>query len=285
LGGVAQWGQPGLTEQQALGLIARSPELIEVILRSPNLGNLSAASLEALDRLALRVFEVKKEHLDLIFKRLSESSTQTIESFSNLLGDLRLNQVSLLSDLVYQKLKTLDLLETVTRDVKSTESAVHRIIERNSWILGKGFEIVRSDKPLATYLDTKVRDDPGTLKRRDLIVKRVPNSNDVVIVELKAPGIRLGAANIGQVLEYKAIVKRHRPNIGQIHCFLFGYEKGDTFTKSSDVEIQSFGELIANLRDEYREYSELLEEGRQEEASVSLGEMAKDLDYDDEASF
>jgi hypothetical protein len=261
----AGWS-PVLSDHQIVASAAKNPELIEAILASPNLGKFSGASLEALDRLATRVFEVKKENLDLIFRRLVESSTHALQSFSNLLNDLHLNEVSLLSGLVYQKLKVIDLLEDLVIDIASSESAVHGVFKNNPWLLGKGFEIVQSDRPLADYLERKIKDDPDMLKRPDLIVKRVPHSNDVLIVELKAPGIKLKADHIGQVLTYNALIKKHRPNVGAIHCFLLGYEKSDTFSESRDVQIKTFGELITQLRDEYHEYAEVLREKREEVA-------------------
>lgn len=269
-------------DQQIVELAARTPELVEAILSSPNLGKFSGASWEALDRLATRVFEVKKENLDLIFRRLAESSTQSLQGFSGLLSDLRLNQVSLLSGLVYQKIKIIDLLEKTVTNTGSSEFAVHTILESNPWILGKRFEIVQSDKPLADYLQRNVKEDPGMRKRPDLIIKRVPHSDEVMIIELKAPGIKLKAEHIGQVLTYKALIKRHRPNVGTIHCFLLGYEKSDTFAESSDVQITTFGELISELRDEFREYSEVLQERRQD-VTESVGVLMGN--HEDEPPF
>ncbi|MGH7869139.1 MAG: hypothetical protein ACREP9_16260, partial [Candidatus Dormibacteraceae bacterium] len=202
--------------------------------------------------------------VELIFQRLAESSSEALHTFSHLLGDLRLNQVSLLSGLVYQKLKVLDLFEKVITDPGSSEEAVHAIYENNPWMLGRGLEVVQSDKPLANYLAANVKDIPELRRRPDLIVGRIPHSEGVILVELKAPGIKLKADHIGQVLTYKALIKRHRPNVGRIDCFLYGYEKSDTFAESNDVTIRTFGELIAELRDEYREYSEALEIGKRE---------------------
>jgi len=82
--------------------------------------------------------------------------------------------------------------------------------------------------------------------------------------------------HIGQVLTYKALVKKHRPNAGVIHCFLFGYEKSGTFFESSDVQIRTFGELITQLRDEYHEYAEVLRERREEVAIPTEIEIEDD---------
>ena len=266
---VAQWANPILVNSQNIGqLVNEHPELIEVVLSAPNIAKLSEASLEALDRLAVRVFEVKRETIDIILKRLAESSIRAISDFASLLKDLRLSQVSMLSSLVYQKLRIIDLLEEVTSNTSNNEDAVHKIFENNGWLLGKSFEIVQSDKSLATYLMKNIKENPETGKRPDLIVKRIPYIEEVVLVELKAPGVKLVANHIGQVLEYKAIIQRDRPNIKEIHCFLLGYEKSPTFVLSKDVDIKTFTELISELRDEYREYAKVLEIGKEEQITL-----------------
>jgi hypothetical protein len=89
----------------------------------------------------------------------------------------------------------------------------------------------------------------------------VPYTQDIVIIELKAPGIKLKAEHIGQVLTYKALIQRHKPNTKNIHCFVYGYEKDTTFTLSNDATIKTFSELISELRDEYKEYQKVLEIG------------------------
>ncbi len=169
----------------------------------------------------------------------------------------------MMASLIYQKLKIIDILEKIVSDPERLERDVHGILEQNPWILGRSYEIVQSDKPLTEYLKTNLKDDPETGKRPDLIIKVVPYREDIVIVELKAPGVKLKAMHIGQVLEYKALIERNKPNLNSIKCFIFGYEKDTTFTKSSDVEIKTFSEIISELRTEYKEYQKVLEIGKE----------------------
>ena len=84
-----------------------------------------------------------------------------------------------------------------------------------------------------------------------------------MIIELKKPGIKLKAKHIGQVLEYKALVEKHKPNVKSINCFLFGYEKDNTFTNSKDAVIKTFSELVTELRQEYKEYQKVLDVGNE----------------------
>jgi NAD(P)H-nitrite reductase large subunit len=81
-----------------------------------------------------------------------------------------------------------------------------------------------------------------------------------VLIELKGPGIPLKAKHIGQVLEYKALIQKNKPNVKNIHCFVFGYEKDQSFMLSRDAEMKTFSELVAELRAEYREYKKIIDQ-------------------------
>jgi hypothetical protein len=262
----SEWQQAiPIVDQAALSsLIANHPDLFEKVLSNPNILNLSESSLESLDRIAIKIYEVKAERIDLIFKELSKASGEDLTRFSSLLEDLRLNQVWMMASLVHQKLKVIDLLESTCGNTNKVERDVHDIFDKNPWLVGH--EIVQSDKPLSTYLAMHAPMDPDLKKRPDLIIKAVPNAPDIVLVELKAPGVPLKAKHVGQVLEYKALIQRNKPNVGTIHCFVFGYEKDQTFVLSKDVEMHTFSELVAKLRAEYREYLKIVETGKEVES-------------------
>jgi hypothetical protein len=242
-------------------LIEKDPDVFEKVLTSPNILKLSSASFESLDRIAIKIYEVKAEKIDLILKKISETTAVDLEKFSALLNDLRLNQISMMTSLVYQKLKIIDLLEKIIVNPMNKEADVHRVFESNPWLLGRNFDIVSSDKPLSEYLNANLKDNPETRRRPDIIAKTVPYTQDIIIIELKAPGIKLKAEHIGQVLTYKALVQRYKPNTKNIHCFVYGYEKDTTFTLSNDATIKTFSELITKLRNEYKEYQKILEIG------------------------
>jgi hypothetical protein len=248
-------------------LLEKDPDVFEKILANPNILKLSDSSFESLDRIAVKIYEIKAEKIDLIFKKISETTSADLDKFSTLLNDLRLNQVSMMTALVYQKLKIIDLLEKIIISPTSREADVHRVFENYPWLLGRNFDIISSDKPLSEYLNTNLRDDPETRKRPDIIAKVDPYTQDVIIIELKAPGIKLKAEHIGQVLTYKALIERHKPNTKNIHCFIYGYEKDTTFTLSNDTVIKTFSELISELRNEYKEYQKVLEMGNELEIS------------------
>jgi hypothetical protein len=257
---------PSVNQEALTILISQNPDLFEKVLSNPNIVKLSEASLESLDRIAIKLYEVKTDRIDLIFKELSRASGEDLTRFSSLLEDLRLNQVSTMASLVYQKLKVIDLLEITCSNPRKLERDVHDIFDKNPWLVGKAYEIVQSDRPLSKYMDENVPIDPDLKKRPDLILKTIPTTQDIVLVELKAPGVPLKAKHIGQVLEYKALIHNNKPNVHEVHCFVFGYDKDHSFLLSKDADLKTFSELIAELRAEYREYTKIIEAAREVES-------------------
>jgi len=257
---------PTVDQAALASLIDKHPDVFEKILSNPNVLKLSDASFEALDRIANKIYEVRTERIDRIFKELSISSGGDLATFSDLLNELRLNQISAMTAITYQKLKVIDLLETTCSNPNNVERDVHDIFDKNIWLAGKAYEIVQSDRPLSRFMTENVPVDAELKKRPDLILKSMPTTQDIVLIELKAPGVPLKAKHVGQVLEYKALIKRNKPNVGSIHCFVFGDSKHDTFSLSNDAEIKTFSELIAELRTEYGEYLKIIETGKEVES-------------------
>ena len=91
-------------------LINDDPDIFSKLLANPNILKLSDSSFESLDRIAVKIYEIKTEKIDLILKKIAETTSPDLDKFSMLLNDLRLNQVSMMTTLVYQKLKIIDLL-------------------------------------------------------------------------------------------------------------------------------------------------------------------------------
>jgi len=257
--------------EQLSKLIRKSPELLEKLLDSPNLASLSSSSFEYLNRLAIKIYKVQSRNVDLVLKNLSKATAEEFVQFAALLTDLRLGQVATLANLVKQKLEIIELFEKLTSAKGTLEKEVHKLIENNPWIANKSYEVVASDKQLADYLEKNVQEDPECKKRPDLIVKRVSQHEEIVLIELKRPSVKLRPAHIGQILEYKALIQKVKPATKLIDCYLFGYEKHPSFThESKDVTIRTFAELSTALRDEYSAYLKVLEENAEAQEQERL---------------
>lgn len=237
-----------------------NPGLVEKILDLQNLASLSKESFEALNRLALKIYAVQGRHLDTILEKLSQASEHEFVQFAALLQDMRLGQVATLATLIRQNLAIINLFRALTSARATREGAIHEVIENNIWIANKRYEIVASDETLARYREENATLDPDLKKRPDLIVKRLPYEQHVVLIELKRPEIQLHARHIGQILEYRDLIRHYRPSVQSIDCYLFGYAKSKGFSGSRDVTLRTYSELVSELEDEYREYLRVLED-------------------------
>lgn len=247
-----------------------NPGLLEKLLDLPNVRMLSRESFEALNRLGTKVYAVQGRHLETILEKLARASEQEFVQFASLLRDMRIGQVATLANLIRQKLQIITLFKILTSARETREAPIHELIENNVWIADKRYEIVASDETLARFLDENTKVDPELKKRPDLIVRRVPHEQRIVLIELKRPGIGLRAAHVGQILEYKALIKQYRPNVQEIDCYLFGYQKHPSFMDSADVKFRTFSELVTGLEDEYGEYLRVLEETEKDVAADDI---------------
>lgn len=263
-------------------LVQENPELVDRILEAPNLKSLSSTSFEYLNRLAMKVYRVQSKNLDLVLKNLAKASPEEFIQFAALLNDLRLGQVATLANLVKQKLEIIGLFEKLTTQEKTREKEVHNLIEQNPWIAHKSYEILASDKPLTEYLSKNAKVDPDLKTRPDLIAKRVPFQDQIVLIELKRPSVKLKATHIGQILEYRDLIMQYKPGTKSIDCFLFGYEKQHSSLESKDVTIRTFSELATSLRDEYQSYLKVLEDDSSASDSLEVTGTAtetEDVDF------
>jgi hypothetical protein len=216
-------GVSSITTDDIQKLSSSDPDLLVKVLNSENLKNLSSASFEALDRLALRVYEIKAENVDFLLKNLADAGQNELENFISVLNDLKIGQISTIAELVNKKCSMLSLLERLIAEKDTREVQIHTLLEENLWILDNNYDLLRSNKTLKDYLDVNISKDPDTGKRPDLIVKRsLQDENHIVVIELKRPSVKLKAEHLGQVLGYKGIIERHNPS-ARIDLFLIGY--------------------------------------------------------------
>jgi len=242
-------------------VVNENPEFIGKILASPNLKLLSAASFESLSALAIKIYQVQSKNIEIVLRNLSKASPDEFVQFASILKDLRLGQVATLVNLVKQKLETIQLFDRLTGTQTTREKEIHQLIESNPWIADKKYEILASDKQLGEFLGREVKEDPEMGKRPDLIVRKVPKRDELVLIELKRPEVKLTPRHIGQVLEYKSLIRKFKSSAITIDCYLFGYQRHPShFIESQDVCVRTYSELVSSLRDEYQEYLKVLEE-------------------------
>ena len=171
--------------------------------------------------------------LQLILWEVLELPERKQKDLAALLQETSLSAIITAAKTVSDRLKFISALENIvfdteTRDRLKERSQLHRILAENTWtwVFGEEYNLWVSDKGLKRVLEKHrtilapdiVIDDPVKVigKRRgivDLMLSRAARrhrSNDIeqLIVELKAPKVRIGAEEITQTERYAMAVSR-----------------------------------------------------------------------------
>jgi hypothetical protein len=152
------------------------------------------------------------------------------KELAQLLDETDLSGIISAATLVADRLKFLEALRFILFDFEvrrklKERSQLHKILEQNTWIFGVEFHLWASDKELTTVLKTHrdkiapelVIDDPVKTVHKtrgivDLMLSRAQRRhrhNDIehLVVELKAPKIKLTAENLTQLEDYALAVE------------------------------------------------------------------------------
>lgn len=251
-------------------ILEKDPDFLLKILANPNISKLTSATFEALDKIGIRIYEIKAQNVEFMLKKLAEAGEDELESFVGILNQLKIGQISTIAELVRKKIAILALLESLVGEKNTKENEVHQLLEKNLWLLSNEYDLVRSNKTLGDYLQQNIKIDPDLRKRPDLIVKGfLQDGNHIVIVELKKPSIKLQAKHIGQVLEYKGITQNHNPSIKRVDLFLIGYDVDKNIPSGlQDLTVDVLENIISRKKREFDEFLRVLEETKEDEYKI-----------------
>ena len=183
-------------------------------------------------RILRQAIERSPEELQLIVGEVLGLSQRKQEDLARLLKRTTLSAIISSAKLVADRLDFLSGLETMLFDPDlkkhfKERSQLHRIIaDNNTWVFGEEFALTADDQSLTEVLRKHLRlmkretivDEPvkrldGTRGIVDLMLsRRVPsnreNEREHLIVELKAPTVKVGREETGQIKGYAFAVQK-----------------------------------------------------------------------------
>lgn len=211
-------------ERQVFDIVA-----VQVQELAPDLG-ISSARAKALHLRMLRsAIERGPEELQLILKEVLDLPPRKQKELANLLQETTLSAIITAAKTVADRLKFISALESIVFDPETKgrlkeRTQLHKILAENTWVFGEEYNLWVSDKDLRRVLE-KHRDhlDPNIAidepvrvigKARGIIdlmfsrSTRRHRANDIehMIVELKAPKVKIGADEITQAKKYAIAV-------------------------------------------------------------------------------
>lgn len=211
-------------ERQVFDIVA-----VQVQELAPDLG-ISSAKAKALHLRMLRnAIERGPEELQLILKEVLGLPPRKQKELATLLQETTLSAIITAAKTVADRLKFISALESIVFDPETKgrlkeRTQLHKILAENTWVFGEEYNLWVSDKDLRRvlekhreYLDPDISiDEPVKVigKARGIIdlmfsrSTRRHRANDIeqMIVELKAPKVKIGAKEITQAKQYAIAV-------------------------------------------------------------------------------
>jgi hypothetical protein len=180
-------------------------------------------------RMLRHAIERGPDELQLIFREVLDLPERKQKELAALLQETTLSAIITAAKTVADRLKFIAALEGIVFDPETKRrlkerSQLHKILAENTWVLGEEYNLWASDKDLKRVLEKHrailapdiVIDEPVKVvgKKRgivDLMLSRATRrhrADDIehLIVELKAPRVKIGADEITQAKRYAMAV-------------------------------------------------------------------------------
>lgn len=198
--------------------------------------------------LILRYFEsnVLKELLDSIVS----AEEKDVEKLAEMISEWGLREVASVTEIVTQQVKIIKRLAELIESSDTLESQIHKIFEKNIWLLDEKYKLWASNKQLKTILEenlNKVYKNKANL-RPDIVCKT--NLTTAIIIEFKRPSETITSEHLTQAVEYGAVVKGSMPNITKVIVYVIG--------KTYDAIIQGIKEDQAKANNYFLSFREVL---------------------------
>lgn len=176
-------------------------------------------------RMLRHAVESGPDELQAVITEVLNLPKKQLDELSDLLRDVSLAGVISASKLVTDRLKFIAGLELLLFDVDAKEtlkerSQLHKIVAENTWLFGQEFSISVNDRSLTEvlrkhrqllgdeiHIDEKVTRIDGSVGIVDLMLSRsIPcnreNEVEHLVVELKAPKVKIGEKECSQIKSY-----------------------------------------------------------------------------------
>lgn len=205
-------------------------------------------------RMLRHAIERSPTELQRIFDEVLRLPKRKQKELATLLDETDLSAIISAATMVADRLKFLHGLRIILFDHEAKgrlkeRSQLHKILETNTWIFGEEFNLWASDKELTTVLKVYkekldpdlVIDEPVKMLTRkrgivDLMLSRSQkrhrgNDFEHLVIELKAPKVKLTAKELMQIKDYANSVTRdarfHRVSGVRWHFWLISDEYDD----------------------------------------------------------
>ena len=213
--------------------------------------------------LILQYFEsnVLKELLDSILK----ADLDDVEKLADLISEWGVRNVAGVAALVRQHINIIKKLEELVNNTSALEKQIHKLFEKNLWLLDDKYKLWGSDKSLKNILGENLKKEFDKQKhlRPDLVC--LSNYSEAVVMEFKHPKVIISTKDLTQILKYKGLIQKQMPNISNITVFVIGkqYDESVRAIKKDQENagnfLMSYSEVLSNASRKYSDILKILE--------------------------
>lgn len=224
--------------------------------------------LQILDKAVLNSSERIRVAFKEVVEKIAKEDAKSMQELSDLMEKYNLIQITSVTNLVKYRLDTIKNLEMMIQDEKTyeinTDKSVHRLLEKNMWLIDEQYWIAQSNQSLRTFIGNEIekKHKKYKLKRPDFAC--VDFENRLIILELKRPKVELKKDELDQAELYLRIIKYYKAeSYKSILVILIGNristEAKDIIENRKNVEIKTYQELLAKTRKRYTKFLEASE--------------------------
>lgn len=187
-----------------------------------------------------------------------------------LLEDWQFIEAKEMAKLSGGRVSTIDQFGRYIESNASETKIMQKFLEKFPWILDPRMTNFEREVTYSSWLKEHFPDDKleESNKRIDFLCSN--NNGTVHIIELKRPNIKIGADEISQCLQYLEFIKRKLPDtvkkvkvilISENHNYAPGVQTNvESLTKTGDVEIKSYSDLLAQARQYHKDFIDRYDE-------------------------
>ncbi len=204
-----------------------------------------------------------------VVQKIAKEDTRGLNDLSDLMEKWNLYQITSITNILKNRLDTINTFEELIHDEKTfeinTDKSIHRILEKNMWIIDENYWIVQSNKSLRTFIgDEIIKNDKDKSKKRPDFTCVNPKENKLIIVEIKRPSVELKKTELDQAELYQRVVKKYKgKNYSKIEVFLVGNkvseEAREIVELRNGLTIKTYSDFLENTRKRYQEYLRQIE--------------------------
>ena len=257
---------------EVIELFEENPEIIEKLISLKIQGydfDYLFDILNVFDNVLISTNERLRTAFKEIVEKIAVEDTKGMQELSDLMGKYNLYQITTIMNLVKYRLETIETLDNMILNEKTyeikTDDSIHRLLEKNMWLIDEQYWIAQSNKSLRTFIGDEIdkKHKKYAKKRPDFAC--VDFEGRLIILELKRPSVSLKKEELDQAELYLRIIKNYQSEkYRSINVVLIGNkissEAREIIENRKNVEIKTYQEFLSKTKKRYQQYLKAIED-------------------------